>query len=334
MGRETTEQKPFLCVSTNQETFIYFEVLSWQRALHSATFFVLLLLCVTSARAECTLTKVGTMKLTVDGSRLYVPVSMNDTDGVFLLDTGSERTILNGGFAERAHVGLDRHAGQTMMSGGGGRESLLVNQAHVRHTDIGKVAFNDWEFVVMPAESGGLAKAERDGILGMDFLHYFDMDIDLQAGKLNLWRVAGCTDIHPEWKGNYDAIPMAHTGHQNVTIPIMLDNVFLDVVLDTGAGGLLLSREAASKLGLTDAMLGTEKDAGSAGIGGKFPAVLHRFNMLMVGTGKIKSPMARVETEAHRTGYGDGLMDWRYLGAQKIWHSYGTNTLFVQKKES
>jgi hypothetical protein len=25
-------------------------------------------------------------------------------------------------------------------------------------------------------------------------------------------------------------------------------------------------------------------------------------------------------------------MDWRYLGAQKIWLSYGTNTLFVQKK--
>ncbi len=322
----------FFFKKKNQETLAIFGLSPRQPSLYLATFFALLFVGANSARAECTLTKVGTMPITVAGSRLYVPVTMNDTDGVFLLDTGSERTILNGDFAERAHVGLDRHAGQTMMSGGGGRESLRVNQAHVRRTDIGKVAFNDWEFVVMPTEAGGLAKAERDGILGMDFLHYFDMDIDLQAGTLNLWRVAGCKDIHPEWKGDYDAIPMTHNGHQNVTIPIMLDNVFLDVVFDTGAGGLLLSHDAATKLGLTDALLATEKEAGSAGIGGKFPSVVHRFNVLMVGTGQIKAPMIRIETEAHRTGYGDGLMDWRYLGAQKIWLSYGTNTLFVQKK--
>ncbi len=298
---------------------------------------MLFFLCMTpatAANAECTVTKVGTMPLTVVGSRLYVPVTMNDTDGVFMLDTGAEKTLLNGDFASRAHVGLDRHAGGITFSGGGGRETLRVNQAHVRRTDIGKVAFNDWEFAVMPPEAGGLAKDERDGILGMDFLHYFDMDMDLQAGTLNLWRLAGCKDIHPEWQGDYDAIPMTHTARQNVTIPIMLDNVFLDIVLDTGAAGLLISRDAATRLGLTDAMLAADKGAAAAGIGGKFPSVRHRFQKLMVGSGQIDKPMVVVETEAHRTVYGDGLMDWRYLGAKKIWLSYGTNTLFVQKKGS
>jgi predicted aspartyl protease len=101
------------------------------------------------AAATCTLTSITTIPLTVTGSRLYVPVSMNETPGLFLLDTGAQQTVLTASFAAQSHVGLDQHAGREVFSGVGGRDTLPVNMAHVRRIDVGKIAFNDWEFAVM-----------------------------------------------------------------------------------------------------------------------------------------------------------------------------------------
>ena len=282
------------------------------------------------AAATCTLTSITTVPLTIAGPRLYVPVSMNETPGLFMLDTGSETTILTSAFAVQAHVGLDKHAGLISLEGIGGRSTLPVNQAHARRIDVGKIAFNDWEFAVVPPEAGGLGKTDHEGILGMDFLHYFDIDMDLETGTLTLWRLAECKDIHPEWKGDYDAIPLKHTASHSVTLPIFIDNAFLDVEFDTGSPGAWLTHEAAFKAGATDAMLEKDAEAGAGGIGGHVPAVRHRFQLLLVGSGQFPNPMIAVERETSRREYADGLVGWRFLNARKIWISYATDTLFVQ----
>jgi predicted aspartyl protease len=243
------------------------------------------------ANAGCALGKVTTVPLTVAHGRLYVPMSLNETEGGFMLDTGSETTTLNGDFAEKSHVGIDWHPGEVYYSGAGGRETLRVFQAHVRHIQFGTISFQDWEFGVLP--ENGKTKGGDAGLLGMDFLHYFDMDVDLQGGTLTLWRLSGCTNIHPVWKGDYDAIPLTHTAHQGVSIPILVDNTFLDVVFDTGAGELVLSRDAAAKAGVTAAMLNTDRDANSHGVGGKFPAVQHQFQLLAVGSEQYKNHYRR-----------------------------------------
>lgn len=288
-------------------------------------------LCASApSHASCTLTRETTLPLTIEHTRLYVPVSMNGTQGLFTVDTGAAVTLLTGAYASAAHVGLDRHAGQVVISGAGGRETLPVNQAHVRQTRIGTITFPDWEYSVVPPEAGGLGRTEREGILGVDFLHYFDLDFDFQANTLTLWRQAGCTDIHPEWKGDYDSIPLKHTASQSVTIPIFIDNAFFDVELDSGSPGLLLTKSAALRAGVTDAALAQDIESQSTGIGGHFPAVRHRFGLLLVGSGQFRNPLITVETESHRTSYADGLMGLRYLQPHKVWLSYATNTLFVQ----
>ena len=280
--------------------------------------------------AACTLTSLTTVPLTIVGSRLYVPVSMNETPGLFMLDTGSQQTVMTGAFGAQSHVGLDRHAGRETISGVGGRETLPINMAHVRRIDVGKIAFNDWEFPVLAAEAGGLGGIEHDGVLGMDFLHYFDIEIDLAAGTLTIWRLSDCKDIHPEWKGDYDSIPLKHTARQKVTMPIFIDNAFLDVEFDTGAGGAWLTHDAAAKAGATDAMLAKDSEAGAGGFGGHVPAVRHRFQLLLVGSGQFPNPTIVVERETSGRDYADGLVGWRFLNARKIWISYATDTLFVQ----
>jgi hypothetical protein len=239
-------------------------------------------------------------------------------------------TLLTGDFAGRAHVGLDHNAGRAILTGAGDKQTLPVNYAHARRTDVGTISFPDWEYIVLPQAAGGAGKTERDGILGMDFLHYFDIDIDFQANSVSLWRLSGCQDIHPEWKGDYDAIPLKHTAHQSVTMPIFLDNAFLDVTFDTGAGGFLLTREAAARAGVTDAMLAGDKHPDLQGLAGGFSSVLHRFGLLLVGSAQFKNPVIAVETEGRHTVFGDGLLGLRYLKPHKVWLSYATNTLFVQ----
>ena len=283
------------------------------------------------AAATCELSKVTTVKLTIEGSRLYVPVSINETEGQFILDTGSELTMLNADFADQAHVGLSTYAGQVSMTGLGGRSSLPVNQAHARTTEVGTIKFPDWLYPVLPREMVAKDKTERQGLLGMDFLHYFDMDMDLQAGTLTLWRVTGCTDIHPEWQGDYDAIPLKHTVRQSVTMPIFVDDAFLDVVFDTGADGAWLTRDAAARAGVTDEMLAKDKSDNGAGVGGEVAAAAHLFKLLLIGSGEFPNARITVETKRRQSFYSDGLVDWRFLRARKIWISYPTNTLFVQK---
>jgi predicted aspartyl protease len=285
---------------------------------------------VCPAAAECMLNAVATVPLTIDGPRLRIPVSMNETAGEFAVDTGAGETVLMGPYAARAHVGMDIHAGRKIFQGGGGRETLPVNSAHVRTIQVGELKFQDWEFAILPDDGSGLAKFAHDGILGMDFLHYFDMDVDLEAHKITLWRVTGCKEIHPEWQGPYETIPLTGNSNHGVNIPILVDGAILDVGFDTGAVRALLSREAAAKAGVTDAMLLSDHGSGAKGVGGKFPSVSHEFKMMMVGNSEFDHPTLTVETESHRTGYSNGLIEWRYLKPRRFWLSFTTQSLFVQ----
>jgi len=290
-----------------------------------------LLAPLASAHATCGLGKAGTMPLTIQASRLYIPVTMNDTNGVFMVDTGSERSIVDGAYADRAGIGIDRHAGQGTLRGVGDRETIPVNQGHVRSAKIAGIAFHDWEFPIVPAEVGGLGRDEHDGLLGMDFLHFFDLDFDLEAHTLTLWRVVGCSDIHPEWQGDYDAIPLKHTAGQRVTMPIFIDDAFLDVNLDTGADGAIITLDAAHRAGVTDAMLAHDADPQGAGIGGHFAAAVHQFKLLLIGSGQFPNARVAVDLNPKNEGFQDGLVDWRFLHARRFWLSYATSTLFVQK---
>ncbi len=296
---------------------------------------VALLACLAAlaspAHATCKLGRAGVMKLTIAGSRLYVPVTMNETEGVFMVDTGSQLSILTGPYAEKAGIGIDAHAGQVYMQGMGGKHTLPVNQGHVRSAKIADIPFHDWEFPIVPAGAGNITPTERDGLLGMDFLHYFDLDFDLEAHTLTLWRVIGCTDIHPEWQGDYDAIPLKHTARQGVTLPIYIDEAFLDVEFDTGANGALISREAAAQAGAPASVLARDANSQGAGIGGAFHSVAHQFKLLLIGSGQFPNAWIEVNMDPKAAGEADGVIDWRFLRARKFWLSYSTSTLFVQK---
>lgn len=300
--------------------------------------FVALLACALAAlpgaiHAQCRLQRGAILPLTWANDRIFVPVTMNNVTGNFMVDTGAAVTTLGSDFAARAHIGLDSHAGQRFTVGAGGKRTLDLWNGHVRMTKVGAMAFGDWEYLVLSEPLD--AQNKVDGLLGADFLHYFDIDIDLPGHTMTVWRLYDCKNIHPEWRGDYDAMDLKPTKGGALGLTIGVDNAFLDMLLDTG-GNLLLSRNAARKAGATDAALQADRALAARGIGGAFGIAEHRFNTVLIGSGEYDHLKVPVQADDHADSYADifagrdGLIGLSDLHADRIWISYTTNTLFTQ----
>jgi predicted aspartyl protease len=284
------------------------------------------------AAATCIVSHQATVPATFAHGKAYVPVQMNEATALFMIDTGVAETIVNAPFAAEAGAGMDRRAGPRIYGGAGGKLTLPVYTGHVRMTHIGDIHFQDWEYGIVDLGNVGPRDMKFGGILGVDFMHYFDIEIDHQAKTVSIYRLSGCSEVRPpSWSGDYAAIPLKHTPSHNLTLPVFLDNADLDMELDTGAGSFLLSRDAAARAGVTAAALAHDEALhGAEGIGGRFAAVRHRFNLLLIGKGVYPNPDLAVENEVTQRGETDGLVGLSAFKAQRLWISFTTSTLFVQ----
>jgi predicted aspartyl protease len=284
------------------------------------------------AAAGCTVATVAELPFRFVGNYIFVPVTMNGTTGSFLLDTGSAMTLVDSAFAQKAGVGMDNRAGQFIYRGAGNKETLPGFQGHVRITEVGAIHFQDWEYGIVDLNFQE-GTTHTDGILGMDFLHYFDIGIDMPSKMLTIYRLSGCKDVYPpSWKGDYDTIPLKHTANHNLTMPVFLDNAFLDLELDSGAGsGVLLTRNAAAKAGVTDAALAQDAARRGMGIGGGFNVARHHFATFLIGSAVYNNVNLAIENERTLSSETDGLIGLRALNAERVWISFTTSTLFLQK---
>jgi hypothetical protein len=295
--------------------------------------FVLMLSLQAANAATCTVAKLTTLPATLLHGKIFVPVTMNEATGLFELDTGSAETLVDAGFAAKAGAGMDRRAGPSAYIGAGNKSTLPVFKGHIRMTHLGDIPAQDWEYgIVDLSGTVGRELPGAGGLLGMDLLHYFDVAVDFVTRTVSIYRLQNCTDMHPpSWVGDYDAIPLKHMPDHNLSLPIFLDNAFLDAELDTGWGGLpQVTKAAAAKAGVDDAALAHDAAAHGVGIGGVFSSYRHRFGMFLIGGGVYPNALLTVENEPARHGEPEAILGLSALQAQRIWVSFTTNTLFVQ----
>jgi len=285
------------------------------------------------ASAQCKIQSQTKVPLTLEHGRAIVTMSINETPGRFILDTGSAVTMLTPSYVRQSHVGIDSHPGQYVYTGAGNKDALPSFNVHARHIQVGEISFQDWEFGTIQGELS--SDQSISGLLGRDFMHYFDIELDFPAGKMTVWRLFNCKDVQPPWKGDYDTIPMTKIKGAALTVPIWIDNAFLDVIFDTG-GNLLLTHAAALHAGATDAQLSSDEQGHNSGIGGTFSSARHQFGMLLVGSQVFKSPEIRVDPLEISTGGvhaysgSDGIIGLEHLHGDRMWISFGTGALFVQ----
>jgi len=287
------------------------------------------------ALAECRVARVAQMPLAIEHNRLFVPVTVNDTAGEFMVDTGAFHSLIDTSFASHAGVRWDFHQPRYILGGFGGN-SLPVQAGRLRMLEFAGAKIPDREMPIYDfSQDFGRVGLPVNGLIGADLLNLLDVEMDFPGKTLSLWRLFNCHDIEPlHWAGDYASIPMHRLSDNHIKIPIWLDGADMDAMLDTGAGGLHLSREAALRAGATADQLAHDPVMEGAGIGGKGTSRLHRFRILLVGKDEYHDIDAAVsEKPANATRMFetfDAIIGLRYLLHHRVWISYGTETLFLQ----
>jgi hypothetical protein len=178
-----------------------------------------------------------------------------------------------------------------------------------------------------------LAAHQVAGLLGADFLAAFDLDLDLPAGRLALYRVTNCTAQTLQqslpWPTGHESLGAGAPIRDLLTFPVELDGTTLRTEIDTGSSIALLTTSGIDRMGLTADVLSNDPGGAVSGVG-RFavPMQRHRFATLQIGSQRITAP-AIWTARVHILPIVDLLLGGDWLRNRRVWFSYATSQIFV-----
>ena len=278
----------------------------------------------------CALAGRGALAVTFSGNQPLVQVTIDGQSATLLLDTGAERTLLGAATVQRLRLPADPARSTTIRGIGGAATS---RNAIARRLRIGAADLADQSLAVAPYALRGLGPGV-DGLLGGDLLANFDVDLNLGAAEVLLYRARNCVGAAPAWRD-----PPALTadigrgpGRNLLYLPIVLDGRTLSALIDTGAdtGADLgaIDRAAAAAIGTTGEVL---REAGRFTVHGAAPvdatARRHRFTAASIGLDNISRPALLVVDLP--PGSADVLIGIGFARSHRIWVSYASRRMFI-----
>jgi predicted aspartyl protease len=306
------------------------------RRLGAAVLFLFPLSLAAQAE-ECRLEQVASLDMTQSDDGLLVPVSIQGTPKVMIIDTGAPISVVDPQAASELKL-ITHDIFQGIIYTSSGRQ--FTKMAVIHGLDIGQMHASDVRVLVEP---GRLSDDSRvAGLLGADFLRHYDIDLDFGAHKLNLFSQNHCAGKVIYWPADAVAVvPMNVENSGHITVPVTLDGHEFQALFDTGAFGTIISREAAvNYFGIQPDSSDTPK-AGASSSGS--PLFKHVFKSLALEGIAINNPTIYIhENEAKyaasqsshtgsmlsSTGTSEGFGDMT-LGMNELRHLH----VFVSYKE-
>jgi hypothetical protein len=293
---------------------------------------VLLLGFAPAAQAACSVNEQAIVALRDDGGAITLPVEVNGITATFILDTGAQRSVVSEAAVQRLALARDQWVGTTMRGLGGIDRRP---NADPRSLSLGGVPLvrrtlnHDTSLTVADLPHSTVGNQIIDGLLGRDFLSQFDLDLDVPAHHVTLYRVSDCSGRFLPWSGDYAAVPITFPTEQAIVVPVTLDGKPLRALLDTGAGTSLLGAPGIHKMGLDLTNLAADPSGQISGLGSRVLTVhRHRFGTLTVGNQSIASPQLWVEP-VRLSPIVDMLLGADWLASRRVWISFATQQLFV-----
>lgn len=289
----------------------------------------LALLALAACQAEpssCRLYRVNTLPVTLNGSSLLAGVSVNGQPVNLIVDTGAVGTFVTPQAASR--VGLPiTSTFDTGVNGVGGRRHF--DHGLARHLDIGSLHVPNTPIEVADI---GLPPAQPpiDGLLGIDLLNRFDLDIDLARRRLVFYEPGracpGSSNALEPPLYSADLLPkQANDGRLHVTVTI--NGLDFRAVLDTGAAVTTLFKNAADRLALTSkpVSIGTLSGVGER----RVPFSRQAIKSIGIGTLEVDNlPIAIADQPS--AGTDDMLLGRDLLQRIHFWVSQSSRTLIMQ----
>ncbi len=231
-------------------------------------------------------------------SGLYVQVTVDGRALKLLLDTGSTRTLLTSGTAQLLGLRVEHLLDDTevldgyAVNGVGGRRHIDRGWPHRIELGLAPIIATPVSIVWSGDASWDPA---GDGILGMDLLARYDLDLDLTGQRLALF-APGSLCVPP----TSHARPLRELGDADngPWVTASVGGVSFRTLIDTGAQHSFIMAAAAARLGGAGRPGPADRHFQVVGVGSaREPAVLRGFEQLVVGDTVIpKLDMAVVAT--------------------------------------
>jgi tetratricopeptide (TPR) repeat protein len=249
-------------------------------------------LCVA---AGCKLVKRGELPVTMSGLAPLVHARIDDTDALFIADSGAFFSMLTPAAAAELKLHLSPAPFGISLTGVGGEAHMSVTT--VPTFTIFGVTIPKVEFIVAGNDLGGGAA----GLLGQNVFRLADdVEYDLANGIIRLFTPDGCRHT-----------PLAYwaVGHVYSVIEIaratplaphtagvaFLDGARIRVFFDTGSPTSMLTLGAAKRAGVTPETAGVVASGPAVGIGRQLvPSWIAPFASFKIGDEEVRNTRLRI----------------------------------------
>ena len=235
--------------------------------------------------ADCKLTQVAELPMTLKAGHVVVPASANGKDLSLGIDTGGYGTSLTKEGIAKLGLPYAARLGAIIPAGGGAWVS--EGDVHLDSLRIGTVEFG--RRYVPELETLSIV----DGLIGPDILSRYDVELDSAAETFRLFKPHPCAGHAVSWTDAFTAVPFTLTANGHVRVRVTVDGRAADAILDTGAPiSVLSTKDAEALFGLTTHSAGVDAANPVSGPawGGAVHAYSARFKTLTLGGTTIANP--------------------------------------------
>jgi tetratricopeptide (TPR) repeat protein/predicted aspartyl protease len=245
------------------------------------------------AVAKCKIAKVVELPITMNSLRPTIDVKINNRDAKFVLDSGAFYSMISSATAAEYNLKTEPGPELRVIGIGGAAD---VRLATVKEFSIVGVTIKNIEFLVGGSDVGNA------GLLGQNFLEKFDVEYDLAAGAIRLFRTEDCDHtrlaywLAPEQDFSWMPIERVEPMHPHTIGVAYVNDRKIRVEFDTGAFTSVLSLKAAERAGVRPDSPGVVASGYTRGIGrGTTKEYIAPFASFKIGDGEeIKNTKLRI----------------------------------------
>jgi predicted aspartyl protease len=207
---------------------------------------VLLALMGSRAEAACQLLQVGELQVSMRGNTPLIPATIDGHAVQMMVDTGAARSMIWRSKAQEFNLRISSSAMKFYGVGGADEAGVVL----VKDLALaGGTAHN----VLLYAAGRGNPFADSAGILGEDMLSKWDVEYDLSAGKIRLFKPKDCEgDQVAYWARAYFMAKLVNgpAGTNWLEANVSLDGHQIVAMFDSGSALSTISSKALVQTGI------------------------------------------------------------------------------------
>lgn len=279
-----------------------------------------------------------------DKSAPIIPVTINGTDQIMLVDTGGFVGTISPAIVDKLDI-PHRHIPLAIVGVSGDPANELATTETFR---MGRIVAKHLEFMVDNRPMGKLGERELAGTISPNVLKNYDIELDMDAGKFNILSQDHCQGHVIYWPATTAvAVPIDLDRDGHIIVPVTLNGKTLQGLLDTGsAGSVLVQDDAESYFGLKMGAPGTPADGTIPGT--QSPKYKHQFQTLSFQGVTVTDPEfeimpdlmrhhveqgpelgTHIKRDDRKPGIGDVIVGMNVLRHLHLYIAYGERMLYV-----